>query len=154
MPLSIGRLLAFFEKGQTHVSQTDAYTAAGAIVLCLLVDAFLAHPCMMGLMHITMKLRVSCSSLVYRKTLKLSRTALASTTIGQLVNLLSNDVSKFDQGFLLAHFVWVGPIQTAVGTYLIYREIGVAALFGMAFLLSFIPMQSKSRIIRKKKPSN
>ncbi|RZC33451.1 multidrug resistance-associated protein, partial [Asbolus verrucosus] len=141
MPLSIGRLVSFFEKGQTHISESDAYIQAGAIVLCLLVDAFLAHPTMMALMHITMKLRVACSSLVYRKTLRLSRTALASTTIGQLVNLLSNDVSKFDQGFLLAHFVWIGPIQTAVATYLIYREIGVAAFFGMGFLLSFIPMQ-------------
>lgn len=71
------------------------------------------------------------------------RTALGQTTVGQLVNLLSNDVSKFDQGFVLCHFVWVGPIQTAVGIYMLYRVIGVAAFFGVAFLLSFIPLQSK-----------
>lgn len=143
-PLAIGRLVLYFqEDGPNKPSDTEAYIAAAAIIACLAIDAFIAHPSMMGLMHIAMKLRVACSALIYRKTLRLSRKALGQTTIGQLVNLLSNDVSKFDQGFLLCHFVWVGPIQTAVGTYMLYRTIGVAAFFGMAFLLSFIPLQSK-----------
>lgn len=75
--------------------------------------------------------------------LRISRTAMGQTTIGQLINLLSNDVSKFDQGFVLAHFVWVGPIQVSVGIWLLYKEIGMAALFGVAFLVSFVPLQSK-----------
>lgn len=73
----------------------------------------------------------------------MSRASLGNTTIGQLVNLLSNDVSKFDQGFILAHFVWIGPIQVALGTYLLYREIGLGAFFGVGFLVSFVPLQSK-----------
>lgn len=144
-PLAISRLIFYFQsEGSDKPSETEAYVAATVIVLCLLTDAFIAHPSMMGLMHIAMKLRVSCSALIYRKALRLNRKSLGQTTIGQLVNLLSNDVSKFDQGFILCHFVWVGPIQTAVGTYMLYRTIGVAAFFGMAFLLSFIPLQSKA----------
>lgn len=73
----------------------------------------------------------------------MSRASLGNTTVGQLVNLLSNDVSKFDQGFILAHFMWIGPIQVAVGTYLLYEEIGTGALFGVGFLVSFVPLQSK-----------
>lgn len=116
---------------------------AGLIVFSTLTECFLGHPSMMALMHISMKLRVSCSAMIYRKTLKLSQRALGQTTVGQLVNLLSNDVSKFDQGFVLAHYIWIGPIQTVVGTYMIYREIGIATFGGIAFLLFFIPMQSE-----------
>lgn len=116
---------------------------AGVIILCLTIDLFISHPTMMALMHNAMKLRISCSSLVYRKTLRLSRTALGKTTLGQLVNLLSNDVSKFDQGFILAHFTWIAPLQTAAGTYLLYKEIGDSAFIGVSFLLLFIPAQSK-----------
>ncbi|KAJ8923964.1 hypothetical protein NQ315_006740 [Exocentrus adspersus] len=141
MPLSIGKLVAFFEKGQTRISEDEAYIYAGLFVLCILLDSLIAHPCMMALQHLSMKLRIACSSVVYRKILKLSRTALGNTTVGQLINLLSNDVSKFDQGFVLAHFVWVGPIQVAVGTWLLHKEIGVAALFGVGFLVSFVPLQ-------------
>lgn len=58
-----------------------------------------------------------------------------------MVNILSNDAGKFDEGFIIAHFIWIAPISTAVGIYLLYKEIGLAALFGMAFLLSFLPLQ-------------
>lgn len=99
---------------------------------------------MMGIQHLSMKMRIACSSLVYRKSLKLSKTALGRTTVGHVVNLLSNDVSKFDQGFVLAHFIWIGPIEAGIGTYLLWQEIKLAALFGTMFLLSFVPIQGKT----------
>ncbi|XP_063908439.1 probable multidrug resistance-associated protein lethal(2)03659 isoform X2 [Zophobas morio] len=142
MPLAIGKLVTYFETGQTLISETEAYIYATVIVLCRLADPLMAHGTMMGLVHLSMKMRVACSALIYRKILRLNKTALADTTIGQLVNLLSNDVSKFDQGFVLANFAWIAPIQAGVGTYLLYHEIGASAFFGMALLLSFIPLQA------------
>lgn len=142
MPMSIANLVAYFETGQSEITETAAYIYSAVIIFCRLTDALLLHGTMMGLCHVSMKMRIACSSLIYRKILKLDKTALAKTTIGQVVNLLSNDVSKFDQGFVLANFTWIAPIQAAVGTYLLYREIGVSAFFGMALLLSFIPIQT------------
>nr|XP_023015460.1 probable multidrug resistance-associated protein lethal(2)03659 [Leptinotarsa decemlineata] len=141
MPLCIGKLVSFFDVDQKTISQNEALSYAGCLVLCLLVDAFVGHPTLMGLQHLAMKIRVSCSSLVYRKILRFSRTALGNTTVGQLVNLLSNDVSKFDQMFGLVHYVWIGPIQVGLGTWLLYKEIGISAFFGVAFLVSFVPIQ-------------
>ncbi|XP_008195764.2 probable multidrug resistance-associated protein lethal(2)03659 isoform X1 [Tribolium castaneum] len=142
MPMSIANLVTYFETGQTQISETEAYVYAAVIAFCRLGDALMTHGTMMGLTHVAMKMRVACSSLIYRKILRVNKTALVDTTIGQLVNLLSNDVSKFDQSFVLANFAWIAPIQAAVGTYLLYREIGVSAFFGMALLLSFIPVQA------------
>ncbi|CAG9813317.1 unnamed protein product [Phaedon cochleariae] len=152
MPLCIGKLVSFFETGPTSTSQDEAFIYAGILVLCLIVNTFLANPTFMGLQHISMKLRVSCSSLVYRKVLKFSKTALGNTTVGQLVTLLSNDVSKFDQMFVLAHYAWIGPIQVALGTWLLYRQIGIGSLFGVGFLVSFVPLQiylaNKTSVLR------
>ncbi|XP_030756720.1 probable multidrug resistance-associated protein lethal(2)03659 [Sitophilus oryzae] len=154
IPISIGKLVKYFETGQTIISESEAYFYCGAIILCLVADNIIAHPKMMGLQHLSMKMRVACGSLIYRKTLRLSRTALGKTTIGQMVNLLSNDLGRFDQGFQMAHIAWVGPIEVAVGTWLLYREIGVASLFGVAFLLSFVPIQAylakKTSVLRLK----
>nr|CAH7746331.1 unnamed protein product [Callosobruchus chinensis] len=90
----------------------------------------------------------------FRKILRLSRASLGKTTVGHLVNLLSNDLSKFDQTFILAHYCWVGPIQVAVGTYMLYREMQVAALIGIAFLVAIVPLQiylaKKNSVLRLK----
>lgn len=115
------------------------YAAILTATLCF--DCITAHPSMLGIQHVSLKLRVACCSLLYRKMLRLSRGSLNEISIGQLVNILSNDAGKFDQGFIVAHFVWVSPIATAAGIYLLYEDIGVAAFAGMAFLLSFIPIQ-------------
>lgn len=88
-----------------------------------------------------MKMRVACCSLIYRKTLKLSKTALGETTIGQAVNLLSNDVNRFDDAVLFIHYLWIGPLETIIVTYFLYVQVGFAAFIGVALLLMCIPLQ-------------
>lgn len=143
MPMAIGNLVSYFNTGQTELSKNDAYFYAGLVVIVMLFDHFITHTAIMGATHNAMKLRVSCCSLIYRKSLKLSHAALGKTTLGQLVNLLSNDVSKFDEGFVLAHCAWCAPIQATIATYLLYNEIGLSAFVGISFLLLFIPAQSE-----------
>lgn len=76
--------------------------------------------------------------------MKLNQTSLGQTAAGQLVNLLSNDVQRFDYASLFLHFIWIMPIQCATGLYVMYRSVGVAAFAGMiAMALEAIPLQGK-----------
>lgn len=68
-------------------------------------------------------------------------TALGETTAGQVVNLMSNDVSRFDVAVIFLHYLWIGPIETFVVTYFIWMEVGPSAAIGVASLLLFIPLQ-------------
>lgn len=68
---------------------------------------------------------------------------MAKTTMGQIVNLLSNDVTKFEQGMDNIDYMVISPVQASVGLYLLYNEIGIAAVFGLAFLVLFVPLQSE-----------
>lgn len=61
--------------------------------------------------------------------------------MGQAVNLLSNDVNRFDMCLVFFVYVWIGPIHTLIMLCLMWLEIGVAALIGVATVLLFIPVQ-------------
>lgn len=79
--------------------------------------------------------------MIYRKSLKLSKSALNETTTGQIVNLASNDVGRLDMIMMFLHYIWIGPIETILVTYLLWREINYAAFFGVSFMLCFILLQ-------------
>ncbi|KAF5294186.1 hypothetical protein FQR65_LT10897 [Abscondita terminalis] len=140
VPVATAGLVTYFQNPPA-ISSQEAYLYAGALIGYLFITQCINHPSMMAIMHICMKLRIACTSLIYRKSLRMSRHSLAQTTVGQIVNLLSNDVSKFDQNFVLCHYILIGPMQTALGTYLLYRRLGNAAFYGIIFLMAFVPLQ-------------
>lgn len=61
---------------------------------------------------------------------------------GKVINLLSNDLSKLDIALAFLHDMWKGPFETILLGFLIYREVGISGVVGIAFILSFIPIQS------------
>lgn len=52
-------------------------------------------------------------------------------------------MNRFDVSVIFAHYLWLGPVQTILCTYLMYLQVGVAAVVGVILLISFIPLQSK-----------
>ncbi|XP_070521556.1 ATP-binding cassette sub-family C member 4 isoform X2 [Cardiocondyla obscurior] len=91
-------------------------------------------------MEIGMRVRIASSSLMYRKILRLSSSS--TTTSGQIINLLSNDMSKFEQLFVALHYIWILPIQGIIISFLIWRSVGIASLAGVILLIvQTIPLQ-------------
>lgn len=115
-------LIAYYSKGEQEIQ--TAYLYAAGVIACSAVNVMFMHPYMLGTMHVGMKIRVAMCSLIYRKSLRLSKTALGSTTAGQVVNLISNDVGRLDLATIFIHYLWVGPMETCLITYLMYREVG------------------------------
>ena len=56
---------------------------------------------------------------------------MGQVAVGKLVNLLSNDVQRFDiaSGFL--HYIWIMPIETAIAFGVMYHSVGWAAVAGI-----------------------
>ncbi|KAL7730044.1 hypothetical protein ACLKA6_009331 [Drosophila palustris] len=139
-PICLYGIMSYFSNEDPDPLKAQLY-AAGLITFALLT-VISGHPYLLGQMHLGMKMRVSLCSLMYRKSLRLSRTALSDTSVGQVVNLLSNDVGRFDGILLIVHFVWLAPLELVVVTYFMYEKIGLACLFGVALMLLFLPLQA------------
>lgn len=77
----------------------------------------------------------------YIQALRLSKAALDEATVGQIVNLLSNDLNRFDTCIVGLHYLWVGPVETMFITYLLWNEVGMSSVYGVAVLLLFVPLQ-------------
>lgn len=151
-PIFLGRLLKYYSN--SDITKDEAYLYATGVILCSALLIFVIHPYMMAILHMGMKMRVACCSLIYRKALRLSRTALGETTVGQAVNLLSNDVNRFDVAIIFLHYLWIGPVETVIIMYFMYREVEISAIIGVAVLMLFVPLQGylgkKSSILRLK----
>ena len=115
------------------------------------------------MLHAGMRMRIAHCTLIYRKALKLSRKSQGESSIGmqffqivqmhkfneitivfqgQMVNLLSNDVTRFEitSGLINFHFLWIGPIQLLIIMLILFQTIGSASLVGGALITVFIPL--------------
>ena len=71
----------------------------------------------------------------------MSQKALCKTDIGQMINLCSNDVNRFDLLFVYLHFLWVGPLVMIIATAVLYYYIGFASMAGLVVLFIIVPIQ-------------
>lgn len=70
-------------------------------------------------------MRGSLCSLIYTKTLNLSSTALDESVA---VSLMSTDTESICQSAATLHELWASPVESAVAIFLLYRQLGLAAL--------------------------
>uniref|UniRef100_H2YL86 ATP-binding cassette, sub-family C (CFTR/MRP), member 4 n=1 Tax=Ciona savignyi TaxID=51511 RepID=H2YL86_CIOSA len=145
-PILLRWLLRYFEVN-SDVTMASAYIYASGIFLILVILTFLHHVLFYYTQRLGWHLRAATCALMYQKTLRLSQKALAATTTGQIVNLGSTDVIRFDWLGLFLHYLILGPLQAVVVAYLLWTDLGVATLAGVGvicfvmFLQSFVGRQ-------------
>ncbi|XP_012941427.1 multidrug resistance-associated protein 4, partial [Aplysia californica] len=139
-PLLLGGLIRYFTP-DSNMERKEAWLYAMGVSLCAVMLAVAHHPYFFCVQRIGMRMRIACCSLMYKKCLRLSNKAMGETTVGQIVNLMSNDVNRFDQSVIFLHFLWVGPLQAIAVLVILWHELGPSVLAGFFVLLLLIPVQ-------------
>ncbi|XP_053595920.1 ATP-binding cassette subfamily C member 4-like [Microplitis demolitor] len=140
-PVILSKLIDYFENDNS-MTKKEVLSWAAALITVTLGSIFIMQHTHFFAQILGMRIRVACCSLIYRKSLKLSKPALDQTSVGQAVNLLSNDANRFDLQPLFFNYLWITPIQIVVIGYIVWRRIGIYTLvgYGVLFLIT-IPMQ-------------
>ncbi|KAL3283452.1 hypothetical protein HHI36_006596 [Cryptolaemus montrouzieri] len=135
-PIFLSKLINFFI--YKNYTSLDMFTYGGGLCGLMMLSSFLQNHSVFGCNLLAMKIRVAVSSLVYRKVLRLSQQSMTKTAAGQVVNLLSNDLARFDLSLYALYFLWITPLQLSVVIFVIWKKFGVEALVGVTIMILVI----------------
>jgi ATP-binding cassette subfamily C (CFTR/MRP) protein 1 len=86
------------------------------------------------------RIRTALISSIYRKALRMSSAAKRTTTVGEIVNLMSVDAHRFFEMIPYLHVAWSGPTVMTLAIFLLWQYLGVAVFAGLAVMILMIPM--------------
>ncbi|KAJ3325430.1 hypothetical protein HDV06_004289 [Boothiomyces sp. JEL0866] len=134
----LGLFLQWFQ--QEDFDMKSGYWYAFGLVSVIGTHSLLRHIMFFWSTRLGMQIRVAVTSAVYKKCLSLSVSHTAST--GTIVNLISNDVQKFEDATPWAPFMVVAPIELLVIWYFVFQIIGWASLAPFITLAVLFPLQA------------
>uniref|UniRef100_A0A7N5JPI8 Multidrug resistance-associated protein 1 n=1 Tax=Ailuropoda melanoleuca TaxID=9646 RepID=A0A7N5JPI8_AILME len=116
------------------------YTALLFVSACLqtLVLHQYFHICFVS----GMRIKTAVIGAVYRKALVITNSARKSSTVGEIVNLMSVDAQRFMDLATYINMVWSAPLQVILALYLLWLNLGPSVLAGVAVMILMVPLNA------------
>lgn len=149
-PIFINELVSFLQSDKPiRVGIGWAF----ALFLTPLIKTITENNYFASTMRTGMRVRSGLQGILYDKSLRLSPTARASASLGEIVNLMQLDSQRIGDFVQFSHVFWSAPIQIIITVGLLYHFIEVSAIIGLVFTLLTLPVQgalfSKQIALRK-----
>ncbi|EPY85138.1 multidrug resistance-associated protein 1 [Camelus ferus] len=116
------------------------YTALLFVSACLqtLVLHQYFHICFVS----GMRIKSAVIGAVYRKALVITNAARKSSTVGEIVNLMSVDAQRFMDLATYINMIWSAPLQVILALYLLWLNLGPSVLAGVAVMILMVPLNA------------
>uniref|UniRef100_A0A8C8ZV65 Multidrug resistance-associated protein 1 n=1 Tax=Prolemur simus TaxID=1328070 RepID=A0A8C8ZV65_PROSS len=116
------------------------YTALLFVSACLqtLVLHQYFHICFVS----GMRVKTAVIGAVYRKALVITNSARKSSTVGEIVNLMSVDAQRFMDLTTYINMIWSAPLQVILALYLLWLNLGPSVLAGVAVMVLMVPINA------------
>ncbi|KAL1920360.1 uncharacterized protein VTP21DRAFT_737 [Calcarisporiella thermophila] len=139
--VEIAELYNFLEalqnKGKVPVGELVGH--AFGVILAVLLHAIFHHQYFYVALRAGVRMRVALTGFLYRKIMLADKSFINS---GQVLNLISNDVQRFEDGSSVFAFAIIGPVESIVILGVIWRFLGIIALAGYGCLALLIPLNT------------
>uniref|UniRef100_A0A8C3TEE3 ATP binding cassette subfamily C member 3 n=1 Tax=Chelydra serpentina TaxID=8475 RepID=A0A8C3TEE3_CHESE len=89
-----------------------------------------------------MRLRTGITGMIYRKSLVITNSAKRSSTVGEIVNLMSVDAQRFMDLVTFLNMLWSAPLQICLALYFLWQTLGPSVLAGVAVMILLIPLNA------------
>jgi len=159
-PLFLSQLIRYFDTA-SGMSSTEAYLYASGVFLCSVSHAFARSHCYV-MRQLGLQVRIALRSLIFKKVCSLvfktifknyfssvflqcllltQRALRQEASIGQIINLMTNDVNRFDDATVYFNYLWVSPIHVIITTTILYFVLGSSCFVGLLIIFNLAYFQ-------------
>ncbi|XP_042394595.1 putative ABC transporter C family member 15 isoform X2 [Zingiber officinale] len=130
-PLLIDNFVKFLGGERQH-GLKSGYLIATAFLCAKLVETVCQRQWVFGARQLGMRLRAALISHIYKKGLVLSNQSHQSHTSGEIINYMVVDIQRVTDVMWYSNIIWMLPVQISLAMYVLYKNLGVGALAGLA----------------------
>uniref|UniRef100_A0A8C9FWW6 ABC-type glutathione-S-conjugate transporter n=1 Tax=Pavo cristatus TaxID=9049 RepID=A0A8C9FWW6_PAVCR len=118
------------------------FLIAALMFTCAVLQTLMLHQHFQYCFVTGMRLRTGITGVIYRKSLVITNSAKRSSTVGEIVNLMSVDAQRFMDLVAFLNMLWSAPLQTCLALYFLWQALGPSVLAGVAVMVLLIPFNS------------
>uniref|UniRef100_A0A3B3ZZD4 ABC transmembrane type-1 domain-containing protein n=1 Tax=Periophthalmus magnuspinnatus TaxID=409849 RepID=A0A3B3ZZD4_9GOBI len=135
------RLLISFVNNSNSPSW-HGFFYTGLLFVCTCVQSLVLqqyfHVCLVS----GMRVRTAIIGAVYRKALVITNAARRSSTVGEMVNLMSVDAQRIMDLITYINMLWSAPLQVVLALYFLWQTLGPSVLAGVAVMVLMVPVNA------------
>ncbi|XP_034827291.1 ATP-binding cassette sub-family C member 10 [Maniola hyperantus] len=138
-PILLNKLVTFVE--DDSIDQHYGYIYAATLLAVTIISALFNVHFTWLMSMIGLKMRGAIVSTILRKTLSVTSTELNKAfSIGEITNFMSTDTDRIVNSCPSFHALWSIPLQLFITLFLLYQQVGISFLAGVAFSVILIPI--------------
>ncbi|KAJ8363811.1 hypothetical protein SKAU_G00126420 [Synaphobranchus kaupii] len=135
------RMLISFTK-QKDAPAWWGFALAFLMFACALLQTLILHQHFQYCFVTGMRLRTAIVGAIYRKSLVITNAAKRTSTVGEIVNLMSVDAQRFMDLTTFLNMLWSAPLQIILALYFLWQNLGPSVLAGVAVMILLIPLNA------------
>ncbi|XP_031482452.1 ABC transporter C family member 13 isoform X2 [Nymphaea colorata] len=136
-PLLLNKLIWYLQEGSNKL---DGFAYASLLGLSFVSKSFLDTQYSFQLAKLRLRLRASIMTIVYRKCLTMTVNERSNFSEGEIQTLMSIDADRTVNLCNSFHELWSLPVQIGVALFLLYTQVKVAFVSGIAITILLIPV--------------
>ncbi|XP_074079822.1 ATP-binding cassette sub-family C member 3 isoform X2 [Macrotis lagotis] len=116
------------------------FLVAGLMFGCSVVQTLILHQHFQYVFVTGIRLRSGITGIIYRKALVITNSAKRSSTVGEIVNLMSVDAQRITDLMTFLNMLWSAPMQIILAIYFLWQNLGPSVMAGVALMILLIPL--------------
>ncbi|KAM7151629.1 multidrug resistance-associated protein 1 isoform 3-T3 [Macrochelys suwanniensis] len=120
----------------------QGYLYTGLLFACACLQTLILHQYFHICFVTGMRLKTAVIGAVYRKALVITNSARKTSTVGEIVNLMSVDAQRFMDLATYINMIWSAPLQVILALYLLWQNLGPSVLAGVAVMILLVPVNA------------